>query len=83
MHQVLHGFPHPEKDKERFNAWLYAIGSDILSLENDHISKYRRVCRLHFEDKYLCRNSKISNIAIPTLNMPGMDFIFFAAPFKT
>ncbi|PZC70453.1 hypothetical protein B5X24_HaOG216178 [Helicoverpa armigera] len=71
MHRVLHGFPNPEKDKERFNNWLYAIGGDILGLENERIFKYRRVCHKHFEDKYLCRNNKISNIALPTLNMPA------------
>lgn len=72
MHRVLHGFPNPERDRQRFNAWLYAIGGDILGLENEHIFKYRRVCRSHFEDKYLCRNNKISNIAVPTMNMPGL-----------
>lgn len=72
MRQVLHRFPNPESDRERFNTWLYAIGSEIMGLENDHIFKYRRVCRTHFEDKYLCRNNKISIIAVPTLNMPGL-----------
>lgn len=69
---VLHKFPHPEKERDRFNTWLYAIGGDILGLENERIHKYRRVCRSHFMDKYLCRNDKLSNIAVPTLNMPGM-----------
>ncbi|XP_026733348.1 uncharacterized protein LOC113497804 isoform X2 [Trichoplusia ni] len=71
MRPVLHRFPNPESDRESFNTWLYAIGSDILGLENKHIFKYRRVCRSHFEDKYLCRNNKISIIAVPTLNMPA------------
>lgn len=74
MHQVLHGFPNPDKESERsrFNTWLYAIGGDLLALDNERIYKYRRVCRSHFEEKYLCRNDKISNIAVPTLKMPGL-----------
>ena len=71
MHRVLHGFPNPEKEKERFNTWLYAIGGDILALENDRIFKYRRICHAHFEEKYLCRNNRISKIAVPSLNMAG------------
>ncbi|XP_069356167.1 zinc finger protein 684-like isoform X3 [Maniola hyperantus] len=71
MQQVLHQFPNSTKERKRFNDWLYAVGGDIIGLENEHIYKYRRVCRRHFEEKYLCRNNKISNIAVPTLNMPG------------
>ncbi|KAF9419672.1 hypothetical protein HW555_003950 [Spodoptera exigua] len=41
MHRVLHGFPNSQRDRERFNTWLYAIGGDILGLENERIFKYR------------------------------------------
>ncbi|CAG5025288.1 unnamed protein product [Parnassius apollo] len=68
---VLHRFPNPEKESERFRVWIYAIGGDILGLENMHIFKYRRVCHSHFEEKFQCRNNRISNIAVPTLNMPA------------
>lgn len=74
MHKVLHAFPNPENERERvrFNTWLYAIGGDILGLKNSQIYKYRRVCHSHFEEKYLCRNNRISKAAIPTLNLAGM-----------
>lgn len=72
MHAVLHGFANPENDRLRFNTWLYSIGRDILGLEHAHIFKYRRVCHIHFEDKYLCRNNSISNIAVSTLHLPGL-----------
>lgn len=71
MHAVLHGFRNPDKDRVRFNTWLYSIGGDILGLENAHILKYRRVCHKHFQEKYLCRNNRLSNIAVPTLFLPG------------
>lgn len=74
--KVLHRFPNPAKNKNLFNTWIYAVGGDILQLEDNHIFKYRRVCHLHFERKYWCRNNRISNIAIPTQNMPGQYELF-------
>lgn len=70
-HKVLHGFPNPTCDPQRFRSWVYAIGGDILGLDNLYIHKYRKVCHHHFEDQYLCRYNRISNIALPTLNLPG------------
>lgn len=67
----LHKFPNPNKDKELFNTWVYSIGGDILQLENEYIFKYRRVCRGHFEQKYWCRNNRLSKEAVPTISMPG------------
>ncbi|XP_041982307.1 uncharacterized protein LOC121735531 isoform X2 [Aricia agestis] len=69
-HRVLHLFPNPEKERERFNAWLMVIGGDVLDLENDYIYRRRRVCHAHFEEKYCCHFDRISNIAVPTQRMP-------------
>lgn len=71
---VLHKFPNPAKNKDRFNTWVYSVGGEILGLSNDHIFKYRRVCHQHFEEKYWCRNNLLSNIAVPTTNMPGQFY---------
>ncbi|XP_045505386.1 uncharacterized protein LOC123703718 [Colias croceus] len=70
-YRVLHWFPNPDKDIARFRTWVHAIGGEILSLSNENIYKLRRVCHAHFEEKYCCRYNKISNIAVPTLHMPG------------
>ena len=72
MHRVLHSFPNPDRDKVRFNSWLYKVGGAVLSLPNEYIYKYRRVCRAHFETKYLCRYNRLSKIAVPNLNIPGL-----------
>ncbi|KAJ0171074.1 hypothetical protein K1T71_013273 [Dendrolimus kikuchii] len=69
-HHVLHGFPNPLKEPDRFSLWLKTVGGDNLNVPVDHIYKYRRVCHSHFERKYCCRYNKICNIAHPTLNMP-------------
>ncbi|XP_045489728.1 uncharacterized protein LOC110995016 isoform X1 [Pieris rapae] len=68
-HKVLHIFPNPNKDPDRFEAWRKAVGGKILELSFEHIYKYRRVCRAHFEDKFHCRYERLSNISIPTVNM--------------
>ncbi|CAK1588633.1 unnamed protein product, partial [Parnassius mnemosyne] len=70
-HSVLHGFPNPENNPELFRSWIYAVGGDILGLDNQYIYKLRRVCHAHFEQKYCCRYHRISKIAVPTINLPG------------
>ncbi|CAH2048547.1 unnamed protein product, partial [Iphiclides podalirius] len=70
-HKILHGFPNPDKERERFNSWVMSIGGDILGLNNKYIHKYRRVCHGHFEGKYIFYSNRISRMAVPTLNLPG------------
>lgn len=69
--EILHKFPNPDKDPERFRTWLYNIGGDILSLENDYIFKRRRVCHLHFDSRYHTRSKFLSADAVPRLGLPG------------
>ncbi|XP_022130193.2 uncharacterized protein LOC111003804 isoform X2 [Pieris rapae] len=69
-HKILYGFPSPTCDLQRFRSWVYAIGGDILYLDNFYIHKYCRVCRNHFEEKYFCHHNRINDMAIPTLHMP-------------
>ncbi|KAH9632253.1 hypothetical protein HF086_002888 [Spodoptera exigua] len=69
----VHKFPNPVKDRQLFNTWVYSIGGDILQLENNHIFKYRRVCHVHFEPKYWCRNNRLAKGAVSTKNMPGLS----------
>ena len=70
-YKTLHVFPKPEKDIDRFRTWVHAIGGELLSMSNADISKLRRVCNAHFEEKYHCRYNRLSNIAVPTLLIPG------------
>ncbi|XP_045484533.1 uncharacterized protein LOC110998957 isoform X1 [Pieris rapae] len=71
-HKVLHLFPNPNKDPDRVEAWRKAVGGKILELSFEHIYKYRRVCRAHFEDKFHCRYERLS-LSIPTVNMAGEE----------
>ncbi|CAG4981456.1 unnamed protein product [Colias eurytheme] len=67
--EILHKFPNPNKDIDRFRTWIYNVGGDILGKDNEYIFKYRRVCHLHFESKYHTRNKTLSINAVPTLRL--------------
>lgn len=67
----MHSFPNPEKDPVRFRSWLYAIGGDILAMDNENIYKKGRVCHKHFETKYHTWTKTLSPNAVPTLHLPG------------
>ncbi|CAG9133866.1 unnamed protein product [Plutella xylostella] len=69
---ILHKFPNPENEPNRFNTWTFAIGGDILSLNDIYVYKYRRVCHQHFEKCYWTRNTKLTNNATPTLQLKGL-----------
>lgn len=74
----LHLFPNPDKDPDRFRTWVYAIGGDILALDNSTIFKNRRICHSHFEPRYHTRSGKLSANAVPTLHLAGNHiFIVF------
>ncbi|CAK1587665.1 unnamed protein product [Parnassius mnemosyne] len=68
---ILHIFPNPSKQADRFRSWVYAIGGDILAMKDDNIFKYRRVCHLHFESKYYTWSKRLAPNAVPTLHLPG------------
>lgn len=55
---------------------MYAVGGDILSLDNNTIFKLRRICHAHFEPRYHTRSLRLSANAVPTLNLPGNHHYF-------
>ena len=70
---ILHVFPNPDKESERFNIWRNAVGGEILSLDHGTVFKLRRVCHLHFESTYHTWGKRLSPNAIPTLNLRGKN----------
>ncbi|XP_063383535.1 uncharacterized protein LOC134669846 [Cydia fagiglandana] len=69
---ILHKFPCPINEADRFRTWIYSVGGDVLSLDNQFIHKYRKVCHIHFEEKFITRSGRLSAIAVPTLHLKGM-----------
>lgn len=69
---ILHLFPNPDKDLDRFNIWKNAIGGDILNLDQSTVFVYRRVCHVHFEPQYHTRSKRLSPNAVPTLLLTGI-----------
>ncbi|XP_063373450.1 uncharacterized protein LOC134661343 [Cydia amplana] len=69
---ILHKFPCPINEADRFRTWIYSVSGDVLSLDNQFIHKYRKVCHIHFEEKFINRSGRLSAIAVPTLHLKGM-----------
>ncbi|XP_063831845.1 uncharacterized protein LOC135081058 isoform X1 [Ostrinia nubilalis] len=67
----LHSFPNPITDRERYRKWMLAIYGENADDTDEH--KVRRICTSHFEAKYHCRFGRLSNNAIPTLNLSESD----------
>ncbi|CAH0731403.1 unnamed protein product, partial [Brenthis ino] len=76
QNHILHKFPHPEKESDRFRTWLCAVGGDLLSLDNNYIHKYRSVCHLHFESSYYTWSKRLAHNAIPTFHLPVYILLF-------
>ncbi|CAB3262160.1 unnamed protein product [Arctia plantaginis] len=68
---ILHVFPKPDRESERFDFWLEAIDGELSDLTRSFIFKNRRICHLHFEKQYFTRSKRLASNAIPTLNLPG------------
>lgn len=68
---ILHKFPNPQRDTSRFRTWTFAIGGNILVLEDMYVYNYRRVCHSHFEERYWTRSKMLSKNAVPTLHLKG------------
>ncbi|KAI8424053.1 hypothetical protein MSG28_002683 [Choristoneura fumiferana] len=70
---ILHVFPNPDKDFNRFNTWTNAIGGHVSSLNPHTVFDCRRVCHLHFEPRYHTRSKRLSPNAVPTLHLSGFS----------
>ncbi|XP_073958547.1 uncharacterized protein [Choristoneura fumiferana] len=72
---IMHLFPNPDKDTERFNVWKDAIGGHILSLDPHTVFDLRKVCHLHFEPCYHTRSKRLTRNAVPTLQLSDQKHI--------
>ncbi|CAH1642768.1 unnamed protein product [Spodoptera littoralis] len=64
---VLHYFPHPVKDAERFQNWVKFIGGDLAELDSATIRKSKRICRRHFHRQFLYPRNRLNKLAVPSL----------------
>ncbi|KAF9416634.1 hypothetical protein HW555_006064 [Spodoptera exigua] len=70
---ILHKFPDPEKELDRFNKWIYAVGGNVLVIDPKSVFKNGRVCHLHFEPKFSTASKRLSKNAVPSLFLSGPD----------
>lgn len=69
---TLHKFPDPEKELDRFNSWIFAIGGNVLMMDPKSIFKNGRICHSHFNPKFYTASKRLSKNAIPSLFLSGM-----------
>ncbi|KAJ8737606.1 hypothetical protein PYW08_000201 [Mythimna loreyi] len=72
---ILHLFPDPEKELDRFNKWIFTIGGNALVLDPKSVYKNGRICHAHFEPKYYTSSSRLSKIAVPSLQLSGVRLV--------
>nr|XP_049706593.1 uncharacterized protein LOC110382865 [Helicoverpa armigera] len=69
---TLHKFPDPEKELDRFNSWIFAIGGNVLMMDPKSIFKNGRICHSHFNPKFYTASKRLSKNAIPSLFLSGV-----------
>nr|XP_049695772.1 uncharacterized protein LOC110383286 isoform X8 [Helicoverpa armigera] len=64
---VLHKFPNPSIERERFKSWVKSVGDTVEKFDEIFIYNNRRVCRRHFAPVFHYPKNRLSKLAIPTL----------------
>ncbi|XP_063835446.1 uncharacterized protein LOC135084607 [Ostrinia nubilalis] len=75
---ILHSFPNPLKELEKFRTWVKNAGID--GEDDKHIFANRRICHLHFNKIYHYPKNRLSKLAIPTLHLPDVPSSYTAEP---
>ncbi|CAK1597574.1 unnamed protein product [Parnassius mnemosyne] len=66
---VLHRFPNPHNNEDRFNLWTKVLDTDMQKRDSQYIYNCLRLCDKHFELCYRTPSKKLTRNAIPTLNI--------------
>ncbi|XP_063837225.1 uncharacterized protein LOC135086428 [Ostrinia nubilalis] len=66
-----HQFPHPERNPDRFKAWVHIAGGKLDSEEDYELYRKKVVCDIHFTEKDKNRNNRLNFLAVPSLHLPG------------
>ncbi|CAB3225455.1 unnamed protein product [Arctia plantaginis] len=70
---VLHRFPNPQHNEERFNLWMKVLDSEMQKRGVQYIYNNMRLCDQHFELWYRTPSRKLTRNAFPTLNIALYD----------
>lgn len=66
-----HRFPHPQKNKKRYDDWIQLISnSKLVSLNPLQVYRYYRVCHQHFTVEEKLSKYILNSNALPTLKIP-------------
>ena len=67
-----HTFPHPVKDKARFDKWMEIVSNPkLFNMDPMRVHKNFCVCRQHFTNDDKSRNLLLKRTAVPSQNLPS------------
>ncbi|PZC87062.1 hypothetical protein B5X24_HaOG201298 [Helicoverpa armigera] len=66
-----HRFPHPERNPDRFKAWVHIAGGKLDSPADYELYRKKVLCDIHFTDRDRNRNNRLNFMAVPSLHLPG------------
>lgn len=66
-----HQFPHPERNPDRFKAWVHIAGGKLDSPTDYELYRKKVICDIHFTDRDRNRNNRLNFLAVPSLHLPG------------
>ncbi|CAG9823422.1 unnamed protein product [Phaedon cochleariae] len=70
---LIHKFPHPDNEAERFEMWLRLVANESLDHLNGHeVHRSYVVCERHFERYFYAEHAagkRLVQVAVPTLNL--------------
>ncbi|XP_063895262.1 serendipity locus protein delta isoform X1 [Helicoverpa armigera] len=68
-----HRFPHPERNPDRFKAWVHIVGGKFDSPADYELYRKKVICDIHFTDRDRVRNNRLNFMAVPSLHLPGQS----------
>lgn len=72
-----HQFPHPEKNPDRFKAWVHIAGGKLDSPADYELYRKKVICDIHFTDRDRNCNNWLNFLAVPSLHLPGKIYIIY------
>lgn len=67
----MHWFPNPDKFPDRFKTWVGIVGGKLGTPADYQYYKNKRICDVHFVERYKNRNNRLNALAVPTLHLSG------------
>lgn len=66
-----HRFPNPDKDKDRYNAWVsLTYNLKLRDMDPKRVYANYRICHNHFSQSDMASNKFLKRTTVPSRNLP-------------